>query len=42
MRELTVRSLLYGAALGHAGDAAAAVLLGAEIENPALHLLLRS
>jgi tetratricopeptide (TPR) repeat protein len=42
MRELTVRSLLYGAALGREGDADAAVLLGAEIENPALHLLLGS
>ncbi len=42
MRELTVRSLLYGAALGHDGDSAAAALLGAEVENPALHLLLRS
>jgi hypothetical protein len=39
MRELTVRSLLYGAALGHEGDAAAAAMLGADIENPALDLL---
>jgi hypothetical protein len=40
MRELTVRSLLHGAALGDAGDAAAAALLAADIDNPSLHLLL--
>lgn len=40
MRELNVRSLLYGAALGHEGDGAAAVLLAAQVENPSLHLLL--
>jgi DNA-binding SARP family transcriptional activator len=33
MRELTLRSLLHGAALGHDGDAAAAVMLAAEIET---------
>ena len=42
MRELTVRSLLYGAELGNEGDAAAAVLLAADIENPSLQLLLDS
>lgn len=40
MRELTVRSLLYGAALGHPDDAAAAAVLGAQIDNPALQALL--
>ena len=30
MREFTLRSLLHGAALGNAGDAAAAELLAAE------------
>ncbi len=34
MRELTVRSLLHGAALGIEGDAAAAALLAADIERP--------
>jgi hypothetical protein len=33
MRELTLRSLLHGAALGRDGDAAAAVMLAAEIET---------
>ena len=42
MRELTVRSLVYGAELGNEGDAAAAVLLAADIENPSLQLLLDS
>ena len=36
MRELTVRAMLHGAALGHRGDAAAAVLLAADIDNPLL------
>jgi hypothetical protein len=40
MRELTVRSLLHGAALGNEGDAAAAALLAADIENPSLDPLL--
>jgi DNA-binding SARP family transcriptional activator len=34
MRELTVRSLLHGAALGIEGDAAAVALLAADIERP--------
>ncbi|MDP9240914.1 MAG: SARP family transcriptional regulator [Actinomycetota bacterium] len=42
MRELTVRSLLHGAALGNARDAAAAALLAADIESPSLDALLRS
>ena len=36
MRELTVRSLLHGAALGVDGDAQAAVLLAEGIDNPML------
>jgi DNA-binding SARP family transcriptional activator len=40
MRELTVRSLLHGAALGDEGDAAAAGTLAADIDNPALKSLL--
>ena len=40
MRELTVRSLLHGAALGDPGDGAAAAMLAADIDNPALKLLL--
>jgi hypothetical protein len=39
MREFLVRSLLHGAALGNDGDAAAAVLLAADIENPSLDRL---
>jgi hypothetical protein len=39
MKELTVRSLLHGAALGHDGDASAAALLAADIDNPSLHSL---
>lgn len=42
MRELTVRAHLHGAALGEPGQAAAAALIAADIENPALHLLLAS
>ena len=33
MKELTVRSLMHGAALGHEGDAAAAALLAADLEH---------
>ena len=40
MRELTVRALLHSAALGQDGDASAAALLAAEIDNPALQRLL--
>ncbi len=36
MRELTVRAMLHGAALGDNGDAAMAAILAAEIDNPAL------
>ncbi|CAN5295517.1 hypothetical protein BH09ACT10_BH09ACT10_13540 [soil metagenome] len=39
MKELSVRSLLHGAGLGSAGDAAAAVLLAADIDNPRLAAL---
>jgi hypothetical protein len=39
MRELTVRALLHSAALGDAGDAAAAALLAAEIDNDQLSSL---
>jgi tetratricopeptide (TPR) repeat protein len=42
MKELVVRSLLHGAALGNPGDAAAAALLAADIDNPLLDLLLRA
>jgi DNA-binding SARP family transcriptional activator len=41
MRELNVRALLHSAAHGGAGDADAAALLSAEIENPELHALVR-
>jgi DNA-binding SARP family transcriptional activator len=40
MRELTVRAMLHNAALGDHGDAAAAVLLAADIDNPQLVPLL--
>ena len=40
MRELTVRSMLHGAALGDEGDAVAARLLAADIDNPVLTALL--
>jgi tetratricopeptide (TPR) repeat protein len=40
MRELIVRSMLHAAALGSDGDAAAAILLAADIENPTLDALL--
>ena len=36
MRELTVRAMLHGAALGDDGDAGMAAILAAEIDNPAL------
>jgi DNA-binding SARP family transcriptional activator len=39
MRELTVRAMLHSAALGNTGDAAAAALLAADIENPVLQTL---
>jgi DNA-binding SARP family transcriptional activator len=39
MRELVVRSLLHGAALGRPGDAEAAVLLAADIVNPEIDRL---
>lgn len=39
MRELTVRSMLHAAALGARGDGAAAALLAADIDNPALAVL---
>jgi hypothetical protein len=32
MRDLSIRSLLHGAALGNQGDAAAAAILAAELE----------
>ncbi|MDW3218247.1 MAG: BTAD domain-containing putative transcriptional regulator [Acidimicrobiales bacterium] len=41
MRELTVRSLLHGAAREDAGGAGAAGLLGAEIDNPVVGDLLK-
>jgi DNA-binding SARP family transcriptional activator len=40
MRELVVRSLVHGAALGQAGDAEAAILLARHIDNPELARLL--
>jgi hypothetical protein len=36
MRELTVRAMLHGAALGDGGDAEMSVILAAEIDNPVL------
>ncbi len=42
MRELTVRALLHSAAQGGTGDADAADLLAAEIDNPELHALVRA
>ena len=41
MRELTVRALLHSAALGDAGDAAAALLLADDVDNDVLHALVR-
>ncbi len=40
MRELIVRAMLHGAALGHRGDAEAAVLLGSDIDNLSVQRLL--
>jgi DNA-binding SARP family transcriptional activator len=40
MRELTIRSLLHGAALGVAVDYEAAARLAADVDNPALSILL--
>ena len=40
MKEFLVRSLLHRAALGGEGDADAARLLGAEIQNPRLAALI--
>ena len=37
MKELNVRSLLHSAALGHDGDASAAALVAADIDNPVVH-----
>lgn len=42
MRELTVRALLHGAALGRTGDGPAAALLADQIDNPALTALIPS
>lgn len=42
MRELEVRSLLHGAALGNEGDLTTARLLAADVDNPALTHLLAS
>ncbi len=39
MRELSVRALLHSAALGGAGDAAAAELLAADLDNELLGAL---
>ena len=39
MKELTVRAMLHSAALGNEGDARAATLLAAEIENAQLRVL---
>lgn len=36
MRELTVRAMLHGAALGNRGDAAVAAMLAVDIDNPEL------
>ncbi len=41
MRELTVRALVHSAALGDAGDAAAAELLAADVDNEVLHALVQ-
>ena len=42
MRELTVRAMVHGAAMGERGDAAMAALLAAEIDNPRLDPLVAS
>ena len=36
MKEMTLRSLLHGAALGREADAMAATLLAADVDNPIL------
>ena len=36
MRELTVRAMVHGAAMGRPGDAAVATMLAADIDNPRL------
>ena len=36
MQEMTVRSLLHGAALGNPGDADAARLLAADVDSPVI------
>jgi DNA-binding SARP family transcriptional activator len=41
MRELTVRAMVHSAALGNVGDASAAALIAADIENPVLQALVR-
>jgi DNA-binding SARP family transcriptional activator len=40
MRELIVRAMLHGAALGEIGESVTATILAAEIDNPQLHRLL--
>lgn len=40
MKELTLRSLLHSATLGHIGDARAAAFVAADIDNPIVHKLL--
>ena len=40
MRELTVRAMLLGGRLGRRGDAEAASLLAATVDNPVLEPLL--
>ncbi len=40
MRELTVRAMIHGAALGNRGDAAVAAMLAVDIDNPQLAPLL--
>lgn len=42
MRELVVRSMLHGARLGRPGDARAATMLAAGIDNPVLGRLMRA
>jgi hypothetical protein len=39
MRELTVRAMLHGAALGRPGDAEMAAVIAADIDNPELSAL---
>lgn len=41
MRELTVRAMVHSAALGNTGDASAAALLAADIDNPVLQRLVQ-